>query len=262
MKVGKLLVIAGLTYIIGSTARAVYEGLGTVVFLAGIAIILILVFGLFDWTYYDDVIRSALGLVGLVYFAWIVCALMAGQWGLAFLAVIVLAIVAEIFQPMVSGVLAWWDTPERRLEQRMEQACGYEYNYSPKDGYCHFDHENHEDLLTTDNPNGHGYVERKVPPNWNDSGPAEGALENIQWLKQAPEPHGFFASLAWVWWLGMPAIIWWVVKKLFAASHKPPTDPDVGRQISRYRRAGFRDPRQKEIERRMRDYLAGRTGKF
>jgi hypothetical protein len=78
----------------------------------------------------------------------------------------------------------------------MEQACGYEYNYSPKDGYCHFDHENHEDLLTTDNPNGHGYVERKVPPNWNDSGPAEGALENIQWLKQAPEPHGFFASLA------------------------------------------------------------------
>jgi hypothetical protein len=61
MKIGKLLAVAGLTYVIGSTARAVYEGLGTAAFLTGIAVILTLVFGLFDWTYYDEVIRSALG---------------------------------------------------------------------------------------------------------------------------------------------------------------------------------------------------------
>ena len=85
-------------------------------FLTGIAVILTLVFGLFDWTYYDEVIRSALGLIGLLCFAWIVGALMAGRWGLAFAAAIFLSMAMEIFQPMVSSTLAWWDTPARHLE--------------------------------------------------------------------------------------------------------------------------------------------------
>jgi len=46
MKIGKLLAVAGLTYVIGSTARAVYEGLGTAAFLTGIDVTLTLVFGL------------------------------------------------------------------------------------------------------------------------------------------------------------------------------------------------------------------------
>ena len=34
-------------------------------FLTGIGVILILVFGMFDWTYYDEVIRIALAIIGL-----------------------------------------------------------------------------------------------------------------------------------------------------------------------------------------------------
>jgi hypothetical protein len=276
MKIGRLLAIAGLTYALGSVARAIYEDFGTAVFLTGIVVILSLVFGLFDWTHYDDVIRFALGLIGLVCFAGIIGLLTAGHFGAAFAAAIFLTIVVELLQPAVGGFLAWWDTPERRFGQRMEQSCSYEYVYSPRDGYCHFDHEHYEDLLKTENPNGHGYVERKVPSNWTDTGPAEGALENIQRLKEqaaaaasAPPPHGFIASLAkryrthwWAWWIGVPAIIWWVVKKLLGTPRQPLSDPDVKQQIARFHRPGFKDPREKEIERRMRDYLAGRTTKF
>jgi hypothetical protein len=183
-------------------------------------------------------------------------------------------IVVGLLQPVVRGFLAWWDTPERRFEQRMERACGYEYNYSPTDGYCHFDHDYHEDLLTTDNPNGHGYVERKVPSKRNDTGPAEGALENIQRLKEqavaaVSAPHGFLASLArryhahwWVWWIGVPAIICWSTKKLLRMSNRPPAGASAEDPIACYRRPGFKDPRDTEIERRLRDYLAGRTIKF
>jgi hypothetical protein len=39
-------------------------------------------------------------------------------------------------------------------------------------------------------------------------------------------------------------------------------DASADRQIARYRRPGFNDPRQKEIERPMRDYFAGRTTNF
>ena len=266
MKIGKLLVVAGLTYAVGSVARGVSEAPGMALFLTGIGVILILIFGLFDWTYYDDVIRIVLVIIGWVYLAAVIGLFAAGEWGIALAGMILLYIVMEAGQPMVSSFLGWWDTPERRLEQRMEQACGYEYDYSPKDGYCHFDHEYYEDLLKTDNPNGHGYVERKVPSNWNDTGPAEGALENIQRLKEraaasALEPHGHLGSLAWVWWIVVPAIIWWIIKKLLGRPSEPPTDGYI-EQIARYRRPGFKDPRQKEIERRMRDYLAGRSIKF
>ena len=58
--------VAGLTYAVGSVARAVFEAPSTALFLTGIGIILILIFGLFDWTYYDDVIRIALVLIGWV----------------------------------------------------------------------------------------------------------------------------------------------------------------------------------------------------
>jgi len=52
-------------------------------------------------------------------------------------------------------------------------------------------------------------------------------------------------------------------EEVFGTPREPPiTDPDVERQIASYRRPGFKDPRQKEIERRMRDYMAGRTTKF
>jgi hypothetical protein len=227
VKLGKLIVVAGLTYAVGSVARAVFEAPSTALFLTGIGIILILIFGLFDWTYYDDVIRIALVLIGWVYLAAVIGLFMTGRWGLAFSAMILLYIVMEACQPMVISFLGWWDTPERRFEQRMERACGYEYNYSPTDGYCHFDHDHHEDLLTTDNPNGHGYAERKVPPSLFGHGPAEGALENIQRLKQQaaaatslPEPHGFLASLAkryhahpWLWWIAIATVIWWTIKK-------------------------------------------------
>src|ERR1700719_2026993 len=162
MKLGKLLAVAGLTYAVGSVVRGVAEAPGMALFLTGVGVILILIFGLFDWTYYDDVIRIALVGIGWVYLAAVVGLFMAGRWGLAFSAVILLYIVMEACQPMVISFLGWWDTPERRFEQRMERACGYEYNYSPTDGYCHFDHDHHDDLLTTDNPNGHGYADRAV----------------------------------------------------------------------------------------------------
>ena len=100
-------------------------------------------------------------------------------------------------------------------------------HYFPADGYCHFDHEHYEDLLTTDNPSGHRYAERKVPPGLFGHGPAEGALENIRRLKEQvaaaaslPEPHGSFASLAkryhahpWLWWIAIATVIWWTIKK-------------------------------------------------
>ena len=47
----------------------------------------------------------------------------------------------------------------------------------------------------------------------------------------------------------MPAIIWWIIKKLLGRPSEPPTDGYI-EQIARYRRPGFKDPRQKEIERR------------
>src|SRR6476659_5730305 len=136
MKIGKLLAVAGLTYAVGSVARGVAEAPGTALFLTGIGVIFVLLFGLFDWTYYDDVIRVVLVIIGWVYLAAVIAMFASGQWGIAFAALVLLYLIMEAGQPMVSGVLAWWDTPERRLEQRMEQACGYEYNYSPQDGYC------------------------------------------------------------------------------------------------------------------------------
>ena len=60
----------------------------------------------------------------------------------------------------------------------------------------------------------------------------------------------------------MPAITGWTIKKLFSTSGAAPIDASVDQQIARYRRHGFRDPRQKEIERRMRNFIAGRTTKF
>jgi hypothetical protein len=66
----------------------------------------------------------------------------------------------------------------------------------------------------------------------------------------------------WVWWIGVPTIIWWPIKKLFGTPSVQPTDASVEQQIARYQRSGCKDPRQKEIERRMRDYIAGRTTKF
>ena len=53
----------------------------------------------------------------------------------------------------------------------------------------------------------------------------------------------------------MPTVIWWTIKKLLRTSDEPPIDASVEQQIACYRRPGFKDPRQKEIERRMRDYL-------
>jgi hypothetical protein len=267
MKIGKLVAVAGLTYAVDSVARAVSEVPGTALFLTAIGVILILIFGFFDWTYYDDVIRITLVVIGWVYLAAVFGLFMAGWWGLAFSAVILLYIVMQAGQPVVSSFLGWWDTPERRFEQRMEEACGYEYNFSPTDGYCHFDHEHYEDLLTTDNPKRHGYVERKVPPSLSGDGPSEGALANIQLLKEqagvsSARPDGFLGSRAWVWWIVVPAIIGWTIKKLFGMPRKSRTDGYVGNQIARYRRPGFQDPRQREIERRMRDYIAGRTTKF
>jgi hypothetical protein len=263
MKLGKLLAIAGLTYVVESVVRGVAKAPHMAAFLTGIGVILILLFGLFDWTYYDDVIRSALALIGLLYFAGIAALLMEGQVGAALAAVVCLLIVTGLFQPVVSGFLARWDTPERQFTERMEQACGYDYIYSPQDGYCHFNHQDHDDLLETSNPNGHGYVEVKVPPNWHNTGSAEGALENIQRLKEqaaavalAP-PTG---SSSWVWWIAVPAAVWWTVGKFFG--DKPTADSEIERQIARYRRPGFRDPRQHEIERRMRNYLSGHTTKF
>ena len=46
---------------------------GTAVSLTGITVILTFVFGLFDWTNYDEMIRFAMGLIGLVCFAGICC---------------------------------------------------------------------------------------------------------------------------------------------------------------------------------------------
>src|ERR1700693_1491330 len=95
MKIGKLLAVAGLTYAVGSVARGVSEAPGMALFLTGVGVILILIFGLFDWTYYDDVIRIALVVIGWVYLAAVFGLFMAGRWGLAFSGVILLYIVIE-----------------------------------------------------------------------------------------------------------------------------------------------------------------------
>ena len=39
-------------------------------------------------------------------------------------------------------------------------------------------------------------------------------------------------------------------------------ETDVGQSVAQWRRPGFKDPRQKEIERRTRDFMSGRTAKF
>jgi hypothetical protein len=49
---------------------------------------------------------------------------------------------------------------------------------------------------------------------------------------------------------------------LLGTPRQPLSDPDVKQQIARFHRPGFKNRREKEIERRMRDYLAGRTTKF
>src|SRR4051812_34863001 len=119
MKIGRLLAIAAITYVVGSIARGVYEAPGMALFLTGIGIILILVFGLFDWAYYDNVIRIVLLIIAWVYLAAVFALFASGQWGIAFAALTLLYIIMEAGQPMVSGFLAHWDTPERRFAQRM-----------------------------------------------------------------------------------------------------------------------------------------------
>lgn len=94
---------------------------------------------------------------------------------------------------------------------------------------------------------------------------ANGALENIQRLKeQATHARGWSG---WVWWIAVPTIgIWGVRWLLSPPSDTPRIDPDIERQITqqmaRWRRSGFNDPRRKELERRIRDYMTGRTTKF
>ena len=189
--------------------------------------------------------------------------------GPRFRAVIVLYIVMEAGQPMVSSFLALVGYAGAPLRTADGTSVRLRVRLFAEGWLLSFRSRAPRGTVDTDNPNGHGYVEKKVPPNWNDSGPAEGALENIQRLKEqaaasAPAArHGFLRSLAWVWWIAVPAIIWWTIKKLFGRPSAPSsTDPDVEKQIARYRRSGFKDPRPKEIERRMRDYMAGRTTKF
>jgi hypothetical protein len=81
MKTGKLFAVAGLTYAVGSVARGVSEAPGMALFLIGIGVILILIFGLFDWTYYDDVIRIVLVIIAWVYLAAVIGLFAAGQMG-------------------------------------------------------------------------------------------------------------------------------------------------------------------------------------
>ena len=263
MRLGKLLAIAGLTYVVDSVVWGVAKAPQMAVFLTGLCVILLLVFGLFDWAYYDDTFRLALTLVGFVALARVAALLMEGRAAVALAAIVFLLIVMGVFEPVVSGFLAGWDTPERRFTERMQQACGYEYVYHSRTATA---------ILTTSTTtpcwrpairSGMATRRRRSLLNWRKSGPAEGALENIRRLKEqaaaaVSAPSNSLPS--WVWWIGVPAAIWWTIGRLFGS--KTSADVDIESQIARYRRPGFADPRQKEIERRMRDYMSGRTTKF
>ena len=252
-----LIAVALLTLAAGSIIQGTYQAPSGAFFIAIVVIVLTLVLGLFDWTYYDDTIRIVLVILGWIYLAGVAGLFLMGELVLGFAALVVLSIVMEAGQPIVSSVLSWWDTPERRFEQQMDTACysafGH-YEFRPSDGYCHRfdDDEDRPKIIVPPDPD---HSERA----------ARGALENIQRLKeQATHPSG---RVSWVWWIGVPAIGLWGLKKLFApSSRQPATDPDVERriadQMARWRRPGFKDPRRKEIERRMRDCMSGRTAKF
>ena len=53
-----------------------------------------------------------------------------------------------------------------------------------------------------------------------------------------------------------------IMRRIPAAARLLEAGASAEDPIACYCRPGFKDPREKEIERRMRDYLAGRTTKF
>jgi hypothetical protein len=171
-KVGKYVAIGGAVYATGSVVRLIC--VAPVIF-GVLAAILLFLFAL-TGTPGDDLIRY-----GLIILAWIVIIQLIklaveGHAGLAFVIGFALFCLADITQPTVSSFLAQWDTPERRFNAKMDHACtqlwnGFKYDYSPKDGYCHFDHYHYDRNRDASD------VELKVPP-------IENALENIERLKQ------------------------------------------------------------------------------
>ena len=252
-----LIAVALLTLAAGSVIQGIYEAPGGAFFIAIVVIVLILVGGLLDWSYYDDVLRVVLVILGWIFLAAVAGLFLMGEPILGFAGLVVLFLIMEAGQPLVSNVLSWWDTPERRFEQQMDTACysafGH-YEFRPSDGYCHRfdDDEDRPKIIVPPDPD---HSERT----------AKGALENIQRLKEQAAHSG--EGMSWVWWFGVPAVGVWGIRKLLKPSNEPsPTDPELERQIARemarWRRPGFDDPRQGEIERRTRDYMSGRTTRF
>lgn len=174
----------------------------------GVLLVICVVFligGLFDFEYDDVTIHNLLALIGGVCALGIIGMALSGQWFGALIALCVVLGVMGVCKPTVTAFLDRWDTPDRRFQERLESGCDTYYLYSKVDGYCHFNHQYHEDSWRLPRS---GYVETMVPMDTdyvNTEGllnpppkPIRGALENIARLKAATTPKAASAAPATV----------------------------------------------------------------
>ena len=204
--------IGGFSYGLHRASTAIAGAMGVCFGVVLLICVLGLIGGLVNWEYYDVTIRNLLALIGGVYALSMIGMLMSGQFGIALVQVVVLLLVVPTCQPTVTALLNRWDTPERRLERSLEIGCsqwgvgeddrtadGYRnvytiYVYSKVDGYCHFNHQEHEDLWKGQSYQHPSYTETAVPVDTVHSDVFDvhaeneyvrGALENIERLKAA-----------------------------------------------------------------------------
>ena len=136
----------------------------------GVLLVICVVFligGLFDFEYDDVTIHNLLALIGGVCALGIIGMALSGQWFGALIALCVVLGVMGVCKPTVTAFLDRWDTPDRRFQERLESGCDTYYLYSKVDGYCHFNHQYHEELVASaqewlcgdDGANGHRLCE-------------------------------------------------------------------------------------------------------
>ena len=255
----RLLLIGGLTYVVGSTCRV----LAAMPWLLLVPVMPISDLGFFDWANFDFYLRLAAVLIGLTGWAVIAGMLISGNLLGAFVAVIALGCVGAIVAPIGGAILARWDTPERQFAERMTDGCEDHYEYSTKDGYCHYDHLYDDRDDTASNPIGDVVMVPHDKTTLYNNRPLPGALENITQLKghaigDPTIPH-------FVWPLATLVIVGWIIKRVIwhLAAPSSLTAPQAAHEpLQGMMRLAANDPRKAEIARRTRDFMSGRTSKF
>ena len=186
--ISKAAVAVGTGYVAGSGIKAIagapFAAIGGAVALG----FLIIVCGaIFDWTDLDRTIHYAGAIIGFISACAVIGLFWSGEVAPAVAIIVLGGLGWLVALPISHAIDQRWDTPERQTGEFLSKGCAYVYTYSWTDGYCHFDHEFHEDVYRID----HGaYAETLVPSDGFGLGqPLPGARENIARLKAAATPE-------------------------------------------------------------------------